>query len=265
MSDPARWQRSLARFFAERATELGDAPSFEDLCYVSGRDPRLWQQPGLYDDMIASIMTLTASSRESEVLEVGCAAGLIARGVAPHVGRYTGVDLARAPLAVARRLGLPNASFRRADGARLPFRPASFDAAFCYDVFTNFPNVVDGVPVIADMTRVVRPGGRVLVGSIPDLSLKGAFETRVAEVAAALDAKYGTLPPRPTAPRRSIVDRLTARFAGAQPEIVCYYFRREDFVAIGESLGVETEILDIHTMNPYFGYRFNVVYRKSAK
>ncbi|MCC6534003.1 MAG: class I SAM-dependent methyltransferase [Burkholderiales bacterium] len=264
MSRSASWQRSLALFFAERAAELGKSPTQEDLCYVSGRDPRLWQSD-MYQDLIDNILELTASDRHSNVLEVGCAAGFVARGLAPRVGRYTGVDLARAPLSVARRIAPSNCAFRRADGARLPFPDHSFDAAFCYDVFTNFPTFAAGAHIVAEMLRVVRSAGRVLIGSIPDEDCKQAYERRVAEVAKELDSRYGPVRPRPPSTGfRPLSTRLLARVVRSQPEILCFYFRKQDFLALSDSVGARVQLFDVHRLNPYFGYRFNVVYHKKA-
>jgi len=46
--------------------------------------------------------------------------------------------------------------------------------------------------------------------------------------------------------------------------VLGYYFKRTDFVELGQQLGVQVEIHDIHPLNPYAGYRFNVVYAKPA-
>ena len=50
--------------------------------------------------------------------------------------------------------------FEQADTLRLPFRDGSFDAA---TVAFGIRNVVDGERGIAEMARVVRPGGRVVI------------------------------------------------------------------------------------------------------
>jgi SAM-dependent methyltransferase len=48
----------------------------------------------------------------------------------------------------------------RADAARLPFQATSFDAAVCTEVLEHVP---DPRPVIGEMYRVLKPGGRVLI------------------------------------------------------------------------------------------------------
>jgi len=266
LSRPAReqdtghgsWKEALQLFFHERAGEVSDVPSLEDLCYISGREPRLWTREELVDDLASSIVTLLRADERFKVVEVGCASGFLARAVAPRVGSYVGVDLAEGALEVARRLRLPNAEFLLSDGGALPFADGSFDAAFCYDVFTNFPAFSDGAAIISEMIRVVRPGGHALVGSIPDAATKEAYERRVHEVSAELDAKFGP----PTHRQRPPVKAQRAK--RVQPEILCYYFDVADFQEIGAQLRATAEIVGIHRLNPYFGHRFNVVYAKPA-
>ena len=261
------WKESLASFFAERARQVGVVPTLKDLCYISGRDPRLWLQPDMYEDLITSIVESVGAEPSSHVLEVGCASGFLAKGFAPRVGRYVGVDLAKPALQVARRLELGNASFRMGDGSRLPFGDNSFDSAFCYDVFTNFPHFADGAGIIEDMLRVVKPGGAVLIGSIPDAATREAYEVRVTAVSAQLQSAFGPPPPAPASVgTRGIIERLHRLVVTPPPpQIVCYYFRSEDFRALGERLHATVALSNIHRLNPYEGFRFNAVYTKPAR
>jgi SAM-dependent methyltransferase len=248
------WKEALRLFFDGRAGSIDGRPTLEDLCFASGREPRLWTRPEMIADLTTSIVEQAGITESSSVLEVGCGTGFIARAVAPGAARYTGVDVAIDAVQVARRLGLPRATFEQGEGARLRFADGVFDAALCYDVFTNFPRFDDGAALIAEMIRVVRPGTRALVGSVPDAAYRAAFEKRVAEVSRDLDAACGPVESRPEPAVRGA--------DGVTPGVVCYYFRRRDFVELGERLGVRTEIRDIHRSNPYFGYRFNAVYEK---
>lgn len=262
------WQTSLRRFFEERAAAVTATPSHADLCYIAGREPRLWSEPGMYEDLIASIIRECAVGPRSKILEVGCAGGFLARGVAARVGHYVGVDLARPALRVAARLGIPNARFRVADGARLRIAANSFDAAFCHDVFINLPAFPDGVPLIREMLRVVRPGGRVVIGSVPDAATATSYEAKVADVVADLEARRGALPQPPKLPAKGRIgrlrDRLAIRRPEVAPEVVCYYFFRDDFVSLGNSLSTAVEIAEVHPLNPYRGFRFDAIYTKPA-
>lgn len=284
------WLASLSAFFDQRGTAIAGTPTLEDLCYIAGRDPRIWRDEQACRDLADSILFLTKADETSSILEVGCAAGFLAYLVAPRVRQFTGVDLAAGALTVATRLGLANAEFRQADGGALPFADASFDAAFCYDVFTNFPSVEDGVPLISEMLRIVRPGGRVLVGNVPDRARAADLPARVQQITAELDARHGPYVPRAipeapaipspalASPRKSgFWTRLFGRpeavlqMAAPQPPepavtpaIVTYDFLKEDFLALGEKLGAKVELSEVHAMNPYRGFRFNAAFRREA-
>jgi ubiquinone/menaquinone biosynthesis C-methylase UbiE len=97
-----------------------------------------------------------------DVLEVAIGTGLNL----PHYPsgiRLTGVDLSPAMLAVARNraadLGL-TVDLRAAEAEDLPFGDASFDTVVCT---LSLCSVVDDRAVIAEMRRVLRPGGQLLL------------------------------------------------------------------------------------------------------
>jgi len=259
------WRSSLEAFFEGRGHDVLGSLDTEQLCYVSGRDPRLWRDQALLEDLRTSILRSCAADRTSAILEVGCAAGFIARLIAPHVARYTGADLANAALDVARRLALPNADFVHVRPGLLPFGDAVFDATICYDVVTNYPDHLQVVPLIAEMLRVTRPDGVVLVGNIPDRAQRETLYRRAGEVTASLDAKYGPIAAPVAPPRRSLraaIARIVARFVPPPPpRIVTYEFDRAEFLEIGRQLGVRMEITDIHKLSPYVGLRFNAIFR----
>ncbi|MEO7728166.1 MAG: class I SAM-dependent methyltransferase [Burkholderiales bacterium] len=262
MTALSKWKDSLRLFFADRATQIKGMPTIEDLCYISGREPRLWTQPEMYADLIKNLLFQMDATSQSSILEVGCAAGFIAKGIAPLVKHYVGVDLARPALRAARLLQLPNADFRYAEGGKLPFADDSFDAVFCYDVFTNFPQFADGAPIINEIVRVVRPGGKAVIGSIPNGARQLAYEERVKQFTAELDARFG---PRKEAYGEStgLTRRIRHWWTKTDPLVSCYYFRAEDFTSLGSKLGVHVAITDIHPLNPYVTYRFNAVYTKT--
>ena len=104
------------------------------------------------------------------VLEVGCGTGAVARELALLTGgavRITAVDPSALVLEQARRetavagLGpLAEAiAYRQGDGRALAFPDASFAAALCSRVLIHTPQPEQ---VVAEMARVVEPGGRVL-------------------------------------------------------------------------------------------------------
>lgn len=256
------WKESAKRFFDERAELIDGLPSWEALCYVSGRDPRFWANTPAYQDLVDSIIRMLGATKDHELLELGCAAGFIARGIAPRVGRYVGVDIAMEPLKVARRLRLANAEFRLGDGMELPFPEGTIDHAFSYDVITNLPSFEAAADLVRQMFKVVKPGGRVLVGSVPDAAQEEAFVQEVQRVQASLSTQATTGPEPVAGPLLRFRRWLRKRDDAPPPAITCYYFEREDFAHLGRSLGATTEFLALPDSWVYAPFRFNVVFHK---
>jgi SAM-dependent methyltransferase len=90
------------------------------------------------------------------VLDIGCGDGQISRLLAAEGSSVVGIDPTWNQLAVARRRG-GGAAYVRAGAAELPFADASFDAAVACLVFEHIDDLESA---IAEVARVVRPGGR---------------------------------------------------------------------------------------------------------
>jgi ubiquinone/menaquinone biosynthesis C-methylase UbiE len=267
---PSDWKLRLERFFYERGRAIDGVPTLYDHCIVSAKDPRVSARPEVHEDVIASILRALRLSSNSRILEVGCASGYIACGLARHVAQYTGVDLAASPLEVARKMNLPNARFIKGDGAALPFESGEFDVAFAYDVFTNFPDFEDGAPLIREMLRVVKPGGLVMVGSVTDKKKSSDFEARARQVADQLLVEKGPQP-TPAVNQSNFFSHLfqtlfrNDRPPDVPPEIVVYYYDLDGFRKLAQAEGVAIDISDVHRLNPYLGFRYNVVLEKPAQ
>jgi ubiquinone/menaquinone biosynthesis C-methylase UbiE len=108
---------------------------------------------------------LLALADGDHVLDVGCGTGEDARSIA---GRFPGVSVVgidasedKIREARARTLGLPRpVDFRAGDAYALPFEDETFDASRADRVFHH---LVDPEKALAEMARVTRPGGRVVV------------------------------------------------------------------------------------------------------
>jgi SAM-dependent methyltransferase len=93
-------------------------------------------------------------------LDVGCGAGALALALAPHVADVVGVDRVPELLELARERAPANATFVEGDAERLTFSDASFDLAGTLRTLHHVPRPE---LVLAELTRVTRRGGRVLV------------------------------------------------------------------------------------------------------
>jgi 2-polyprenyl-6-hydroxyphenyl methylase / 3-demethylubiquinone-9 3-methyltransferase len=141
-----------------------------DLTYFGGLD-ELWWDPagpaGLLHAMngprLEFYLRELGDPGGRLVLDAGCGGGLVARGLAGAGAVVTGLDLSPGCLEVARR-AVPD-RFRPAAGRleRLPFAAGSFDAVVAADVLEH---VGDLPAVVAEVARVLRPGGSFLFDTI---------------------------------------------------------------------------------------------------
>ena len=102
--------------------------------------------------------------QDSRVLDVGCGPGVLAAEVARRIpaGSVTGIDASADRLAEARKnfAALPNAQAHLGDATSLPFPDASFDFVYCRFLLEYLRAKEKAV---AEMARVCRPGGTVLL------------------------------------------------------------------------------------------------------
>jgi ubiquinone/menaquinone biosynthesis C-methylase UbiE len=97
---------------------------------------------------------------DERAIDAGTGAGTLALALAPLVGEVVGVDIVPELLEAARRAAPPNATFVEGDATRLPFEAASFDLAGSR---LTLHHLARPELAVAELVRVVRPGGRILV------------------------------------------------------------------------------------------------------
>lgn len=99
---------------------------------------------------------------EERVLDVGTGAGALAFALAAHVQEVIGLDLVPELIAAARARigGRRNVSFVEGDAAALPFDDAEFDLA---STLRTLHHAARPERIVAELTRVTRSGGRLLV------------------------------------------------------------------------------------------------------
>ncbi len=95
---------------------------------------------------------------EGPVLDVGCGSSRIIATLPPG---SVAVDILLRKLRYARRFGR---SLVQASGFHLPFADQSFSCVLCSEVIEHVPN---DSPILDELVRVLRPGGRLVLGT-PD-------------------------------------------------------------------------------------------------
>lgn len=132
-------------------------------------DKRGGRDPGGYHDLVddLEIEFLRRFSTNRDVLEVGCGTGLLLERIARFARSAKGIDLSEGMLEKARARSLDVTLGSATD---LPFADASFDVACSFKVL---PHVRDIERALAEMTRVVRPGGMVVIELYNPFSLRG--------------------------------------------------------------------------------------------
>lgn len=107
------------------------------------------------------------------VVDVGCGTGRFTQALQQQGARTVGVDLDPDMLTVAaERAAGP---WLVADAARLPFGDQAFDLAVAVTVLEF---VADPAQVLAELARVTRPGGRVVVAALNPASPWGLAHRR---------------------------------------------------------------------------------------
>lgn len=112
------------------------------------------------DELARKVRAFVLARGDERALDVGTGAGALALALAPLVREVVGVDRSPELLALARERAAPNTVFVEADAAHLPFDGASFDLAGTLRTLHHVPRPE---LVLAELVRVTRPGGHILV------------------------------------------------------------------------------------------------------
>jgi arsenite methyltransferase len=132
-------------------------------------------------------LTWTGSER---VLDIGCGRGLMLIGAAKRLttGRATGIDIwqaedlsgnkPEATLDNARREGVADrVEVKTADMRKIPFPDGTFDVAVSSAAIHNLYAAGDRAEAIAEVARVLKPGGQAVIDDIRHLrEYAAAFE-----------------------------------------------------------------------------------------
>jgi ubiquinone/menaquinone biosynthesis C-methylase UbiE len=168
---------------------MSDRPSSSNIAAVAGfQNAEAYEKVmGRWSQRLAPLLLRFGGLSDGDrVLDVGCGTGSLTFAVPEHavVSCVTGIDLTPGFVAFATSRNTDSRiSFQQGDARSLPFDDNSFDRAFSMLVLQFIP---DGRRAVAEMKRVVRPGGTVTAAVWDDFS--GLPHVRMIwDIAATLD------------------------------------------------------------------------------
>ena len=158
--------RSFHHHSIKTMTTSSSPPSAQDQFdeQTSRRIETLYLTPDVVAQREAVLAMLMPRDGE-RALDIGCGPGLTTAALGLAVGEsgaVVGVDIAEPMLALARTRckAMSQVAFTLTDVTALPYPDASFDLALATQVY-EYVEDIDGA--LAELARVVRPGGRALL------------------------------------------------------------------------------------------------------
>jgi len=118
------------------------------------------RQDARAEQLAQEVREFVRPAGDERVLDVGTGAGALAFALAPLVRQVVGLDPVPELIELARERSPANAEFLEGDGAALPFPNASFDLVGTHRTLHHVPRPE---PVVAELARVTRQDGRMLV------------------------------------------------------------------------------------------------------
>jgi ubiquinone/menaquinone biosynthesis C-methylase UbiE len=173
---PAMSRASTSAGFARSSTFDAAAPRFE----------RHRALPEGVPQAIRAAVLAAAGVPSPRLLDLGAGTGRIGWPLVAAGDDYVGIDLSLGMLREFARRGAQPPRLAQADGARLPFGDATFDAVLMVQVFGGMRGWRG---VLAEARRVLRPGGPLLIGRT--VAPTGGLDARMKQQLAALLAARG--------------------------------------------------------------------------
>lgn len=134
--------------------------------------------PALFGQWPARLLTLAEVGSGDRVLDVGCGTGVLARAARRGVGTsgsVTGVDPNDAMLAVAERADR-EVAWVKGVAEDLPIATATMDRVLCQFALMFF---TDRKKAMAEIARVTRPGGGVVIATWAEVSTSPGYAAMV--------------------------------------------------------------------------------------
>ncbi len=123
--------------------------------YAANLDPTLLP-------IIDKLVSLAVPAQGERVLDLATGTGAVARGLTGVGARAVGLDISPGMVALGRQLSPPGLQLLVGNAAALPLAAGTLGLATCCLAISHMPSVPT---VLAEVRRVLRAGGRLLVAS----------------------------------------------------------------------------------------------------
>lgn len=147
----------------------------------------------VFEHFAREALRLAAPPAGARVVDVACGPGTLAFAAAAAGLEVDAIDFSPKMIEQLAARGNPRVHGRVGDGQALPYGDATFDAAFSLLGVIFFPDRAKG---IAELRRVLRPGGRAVVSSWPEREVSPVLTAVFATIAQVI----GQSPPGETLP-----------------------------------------------------------------
>jgi cyclopropane fatty-acyl-phospholipid synthase-like methyltransferase len=183
-------------------TVIGGRHAFHD------EDPEAVRQRNV-EDVVAKLQPRSAD----RLLDIGCGVGFLLTPLAAHATEAVGIDH---PACIARYAALGTPPNVRLIGGRWPETDidGTFDRVLAYSVLQYLHDADTARAFIQKCIDVLRPGGRVLLGEIPNEDLRRRFQR--SSFGRQVEAEWLRRKARLT-PDHEVRDRIFAEMDGTMP------------------------------------------------
>lgn len=132
--------------------------------------------PGEKIDLMVSTINNGLELKSSDLLaDLGCGGGWILKRLKPSVRDVVGLDFSLSMLNKAKSF-YPSGNFVCGEIGKLPFKDQSVEKALSYFVFLNFMDDRFVEQAMRDVFRVIKKGGRALIGQLPDKTMSSVYD-----------------------------------------------------------------------------------------
>ena len=131
--------------------------------------------PDKQEIMLKSIQRSLQLNSVDVLIDLGCGGGWISNALRPYVSQLKGLDISLEMLKHFQTVNIPSECVC-GEIAAIPFKSNSFDKLLCYYVFINFSDDRYIERSLIEIVRILKKGGRALIGQLPDKNGSGQYD-----------------------------------------------------------------------------------------